>query len=262
MRSMDIDMYLFSATGNTLLVTRRMCQVFERRGCRVRIRRMETWDPATIDLGHTLGLAFPVAAQTTYPLVWEFCQSLREAQGTEAFMVDTMAGFSGGVVGPLRKVMEDRGYAPIGAREIIMPLNLGRAKVDADHDERSRQRGLRKAEAYANDLLDGRTTWGRIPILPDLMRAVGGGAATWRVGRWLGSKMHVDPAKCTRCGLCAEYCPVQNIVMEEYPRHLDHCTQCMRCFGLCPTAAVEFPWVHIARYRAMAYADLRDLDTS
>lgn len=262
MESRDIDIYLFSATGNTLLVARRMSQIFQERGRRLRIRRMETWDPADVDRSHALGLAFPVAAQTTYPLVWEFCERLPDGAGAETFMVDTMAGFSGGVVGPLRDVMERRGYAPIGAREIIMPLSFGRARVDPDHDARSWQRGLRKAEAYANDLLDGKTRWGRIPILPDAMRAVGGGAATWKMGRWLGSRMRSDPAKCTRCGLCAQYCPVQNIIMEGYPRHLDHCTQCMRCFGLCPTSAVEFPWLRIAPYRAITFADLRALETS
>ena len=40
-------------------------------------------------------------------------------------MVDTLGGFSGGIVGPLRRLLTRKGYAPLGAREIRMPMNFG-----------------------------------------------------------------------------------------------------------------------------------------
>lgn len=47
-------------------------------------------------------MGFPVAVLSTYPFVWNFITSLASAFGTEIFMVDTLGGFSGGIVGPVR----------------------------------------------------------------------------------------------------------------------------------------------------------------
>ncbi|MCE5213400.1 MAG: hypothetical protein LLF83_01595 [Methanobacterium sp.] len=51
---------------------------------------------------HIIGLGFPIAELSTYEFVWKFIKSLPLSEGTEIFMVDTLAGFSGGIVGPVR----------------------------------------------------------------------------------------------------------------------------------------------------------------
>jgi ferredoxin len=71
--------------------------------------------------------------------------------------------------------------------------------------------------------------------------------------RWLGTlqrlpyrfaktrrqnRMGVDEARCTRCGACAELCPVKNIKFEDMPHFLGHCAQCLRCYAFCPACAI------------------------
>ena len=67
--------YYFSGTGNTLLVVKKMQEVFEQHGSTVHLYRIETADPNTINVQHTIGLGFPVAEQGTYPFVWDFIRS-------------------------------------------------------------------------------------------------------------------------------------------------------------------------------------------
>jgi len=85
---------------------------------------MEKTDPKMVNLGNALGLAFPIAIFTTYPLVWAFIRPLPGAHSTEAFMVDMLGGLSMGIMGPLKRTLRKKGYTPIGAREIAMPVNF------------------------------------------------------------------------------------------------------------------------------------------
>jgi len=46
--------------------------------------------------------------------------------------------------------------------------------------------------------------------------------------------------QCTECGICAQVCPVQNIVMERNrPIFLHSCEQCFACYHHCPEQAIR-----------------------
>lgn len=50
--------------------------------------------------------------------------------------------------------------------------------------------------------------------------------------------MSVDTSLCTKCGKCAEMCPIGNIKMNNFPEHLGKCAFCMRCYSYCPQTAI------------------------
>lgn len=252
-----IDFYYFSGTGNTLLVARAMAEVFAAHGRHVTLRRIEVTDPAQVDVGRTLGIAFPVAVGTTYPLVWDFVRALPPGRGAAVFMVDTLGGMSGGVVGPMRRALEAKGYRPIGAREIPMPPNIFVKMSDA-WDKRRRDRGIAQARLYAEDLLQGRARWGRIPVLSDWVYAIVGSRWMWKLVALTAHRLVVDKAACTRCGLCAEMCPAHNITLAPYPASAGHCQECMRCLTFCPTHALRPAWFAPGRYRAVEARELRE----
>ena len=120
-----IDFYYFSGTGNTLLVVKKMKDIFTENGVPVNLHKIEKSKPEDVNLNHTLGLGFPIAELSTYNFVWKFIRALPETdQDTEIFMVDTLAGFSGGIVGPVHEIVRKKGYNPIGVEEIVMPPNI------------------------------------------------------------------------------------------------------------------------------------------
>ena len=278
-----VDIYWFSGTGNTLLVAREMSSAFAEAGVDVALSRMETTDPAAVRPDRTIGIACPVACQGTYPLVWSFVEGLPPVDGAGAFLVDTLAGRSGGIVGPMRRIVERKGYTPLGAREIIMPSNLfcrkpkdartrrsaGEVAQDAmmpsdalckpvedERDVRKRQEGLAAARRFAADLMAGTADWAPWSVSQGMLRWTSTCAPT----RWLLHRMirlRADEGACTRCGLCARLCPVGNITVDDAPPvFADKCQACMRCFSFCPTGAIRIGKRDLGRYRAVEAADL------
>lgn len=251
-----VNFYYFSGTGNTLLVVKEMAKVFFERGVKVNLRKIEKSEPQNADLTGTVGLAFPVAAQSTYPFVWDFINNLPDANGTEIFMVDTVARFSGAIIGPLKRVLLKKGYNPIGAKEIIMPCNFFVMISGKEKTGPQVGRGLEKARKFAADLVEGRARWGRVPILSDIFYFFMSRKCVWKCLAKLGKKFTVNEEKCTKCGLCEKLCPVANIKMEEYPMFLGHCQQCMRCISFCPVEAIYVPKWKYGLYRAVKAEEL------
>ena len=224
-----VDFYYFSGTGNTFLVVKKMQEIFEKNGINANIYKIEDSDPQKINLEHTIGLGFPIAELSTYDFVWEFIKSLPQANSTGIFMVDTLAGFSGGIVGPLREIVKKKGYNPIGAKEIIMPPNFFYIE-DKETCDRKVKKGLVKAEKYANDIINGKSKWGRVPILSDSINAFST-CLLKLTGMELNQKLlylNADKEKCNKCGICVRLCPIDNIKMEDdgYPENLMHCQYC------------------------------------
>jgi len=253
-----IDLYWFSGTGNTLLIVQRLAEVFRAEKVPVTLIAIDKANPAAVNPEHMLGLAFPVAAFSTYPLVWRFIEALPDTQGTPVFMVDTMGRFSGFMVGALKQLLQSKGYTPLAACEIVMPGNYLSGVKPREECEAKIVKGLAKAGMYAHEILSGRARWYRNSPLP----------YSWIRRIWQtveksfakeGIKFQVSAESCNRCGLCMELCPVGNIVMADaVPGYLDHCQQCQRCIAFCPTSAISAPGGHSSgRYRAVSAQSLR-----
>ena len=86
MKNKQVQFFYFSGTGNTFLVVNKMREVLEELGAEVELLRLEESSPADVDLAKTIGVGFPVAILSTYPLVWNFIENLPRAQGTEIFI--------------------------------------------------------------------------------------------------------------------------------------------------------------------------------
>ena len=253
-----INFYWFSGAGNTLLVIKKMKGIFEKNGIEVSLHHIEKTNPIEVDLNNTIGLAFPVAFQGTYPFVWEFVKSLPKSNGSPIFAVDTLEMFSGGVIGPLKKILKNKRYQTIGAKEIKMPSNLLPKKINKEKNKKIIQNALKKAEEYTYDLLEGKSKWRRIPILSDLVSLFSRSEKLWKFFRKF-YKLKVDENKCTQCELCSKICPVENIKMDGYPIHGEKCYFCMRCISFCPTEAIYITKIKsFQRYRALKVDELID----
>ena len=256
MKSNVVDFYYFTGTGNTLLVAREMAKTFSGNGIEVNFHRIETSDPNEVDLSHMVGLAFPVACQSTYLLVWEFIRALPECEGTEIFMVDTLLSFSGAIVGPLKKVLKSKGYRTIGAREVCMPGNWFPKSIKQDKNSDKVARGLDKAGAFAQSIVDGNSRWRRVPILSDGFYWICSRPKTWELMAKAGEEFTVERERCNDCGICEKLCPVDNVTVDDFPSFGSSCQQCMRCISFCPSEAIFVPDKEYQLYRAVKLKDI------
>jgi ferredoxin/flavodoxin len=260
-----IDFYYFSGTGNTQLVVEKMRDIFQDKQVTVNLYRIEESKPSDVNLDHTIGLGFPVAELSTYNFVWNFIKSLpnvpasAQSPDTEIFMVDTLAGFSGGIVGHMREIIRNKGYKPIGAQEIIMPPNIFYIQ-DSETNNNKVQKGLGKAEKYAQDIMNGNSTWGRVPILSDIVYYTSIASLKLTETKISQKLLHLktNHEECHQCGICFKICPVNNIKMnnEEYPEHAFNCQYCLRCTSFCPRKAIPCPINYKGKtYRAVKAKD-------
>jgi len=249
----NVDIYCFSGTGNTLLICQRMKKVFDSKGSKTRLLRIENEDPKNIVPENIIGLAFPVAIFSTYPVVVNFIKGMPKADGTKVFMVDTMGGLSLGLVSHVKTMLRRKGYNTIGAKEFVMPDNFI-PSLDKDlKNPGIMEKAFLKAEAYAEKLWHGKTSWHSVPVFPAFTFWLS--QLVFKIPRFRKKSVKMDKDKCVKCGLCAKLCPVKNITMREYPVFLDKCQLCMRCIAFCSAHALYRTKQGEHRYRAVNNAD-------
>ena len=121
--------------------------------------------------------------------------SLPDGDGREVFMFDTMEYFSGGIVGPLKKVLKKKGYNCIGAGEFRMSSSMNTSSKKKKKGYIKNTNALKQAEKFAADLVNRKTKWKRIPVLSDWMRSISVSGKIWE-------SMSRKIAVSDRCILC------------------------------------------------------------
>ncbi|GHV45469.1 hypothetical protein FACS1894204_04680 [Synergistales bacterium] len=260
--SSSVELFVFSGTGNTLLVAREMSGALRNEGKDVRLRDMNAKTGAiltNLDDDTAIGLAFPVACFSTYPSVWRFIESMPLGYGREIFILSTCGGFSGGMQGPLGEILSKKGYRPVSAKFFIMPGNYGNKTIPAEKNAHRLEKALSDARAFASDLLAGKASWGGYPWGARFTHWLAQTRAPWNFFYRMFPIL-ADKAKCTRCSLCVSICPAYAITKDEdgYPIVNGRgCESCQRCVGFCPSGALGNPKKPAAQYRAMNYEEFK-----
>lgn len=248
-----IDLYYFTGTGNTLLAAREIQRTFVERGMHCALRRIEKSDPAKVDPARTLGIGFPIAGFTTYPLVWEFVNKLPQSHGSQAFAFATMGGMAFAAMGPLKRTLSAKGYAPAGATQIAMPSNLWYKKYDQAKTAKRTAMGLAHARRFANALADGKARWRTFPLLWRVLHPLLTSKKMWNSAP---DYVKIDRDRCTKCALCVEMCPADAVELNQEVVLNGKCQWCMRCISYCPERALYYSKDQYQRYRPVKIAEI------
>jgi len=259
LHSRDVELFVFSGTGNSLLAAQAVAGVLKYEKLSVHVRSMDQPCPKNLSIETAIGLIFPVACFSTYPTVWRFIESMPAGEGREVFAIGTMGGAAFGMQGPLRKILSKKGYNPVGAKFLTMPGNYNNKTLNVEKDAARISKANLEAQAFAYDLLDGNARWkGGIPVLSSLVHKFGQSRTPWNLF-YKVFPISVDKEKCTRCKRCVNICPASAITLkEDYPAvERLVCESCQRCAGFCPSGALHVPGKPAEPYRAMSYEDFK-----
>lgn len=242
-----VMLYMFSGSGNTSRVALKVKEVFERKGFECFIEKMECVKDIDVDDYAYIGLLFPVAIQSTFPLVWTFIENMPETTAQNVFMIDTMEQFSGGVVGPVKRILQTKGYNCLAAIEIKMVNSMQVKPIQREKIAMLNKKAFQQVEPFVIELLDGKGRWARIPLLSDLMRRISTGRKIWTK---TSQQLSVREDLCIQCKVCVRHCPVHALTLSQGRIKMDHsvCISCMRCIHQCPKDAFRLKERKVLRF--------------
>jgi ferredoxin len=232
--------YYFSATGNSLAVARDLAGEIGAAEL-VPITRAIAKDEE--NQAEAVGIVYPVYMFGLPLIVADFLRRVRISPGAYVFSVATLGGMPGRAHSLAKEILRKRNIALSAGFSVLMPGNYtpfyGAIPQEKQDEEFKKEKIKVKEIAQAvrerkSGIIEER------PFLPNFLLY----ALLYRGGSRqipLSAKGFWVTDACTRCGLCAQVCPVANIeIRNNLPVWLTHCQHCMACLQWCPAEAIQY----------------------
>ncbi len=113
-------------------------------------------------------------------------------------MLDTMEAFSGGIVGPMKKILKRKVYECIGGREFRMSSSMMTNEKKAWKRNQIDQKAVNDVKYFVEELIVENSSWRRVPVLSDVMRNISKGEKIWMDQ---SRKLRIDDDRCIKCGM-------------------------------------------------------------
>ena len=253
----NINIYVFSGTGNTLIVANKISEIFNLNNYNSTVFKMESVDAKKIELNSTIGIGFTTAFWNTFPFVRQWIDNIPDGNETEVFLFTTMGDSSCGMIAHIAKILEKKNYKIIGAKGFIMPNNFLLVLKDKKNKERI-EKTLVKVEEFINNMINNNGYIRKTNIFSSIAFWFSSFVTTklWntKIAKRI-MKFKIDNQKCIRCGFCANLCPMGNIEIKEIPQFKDKCIFCLRCVSYCPQQALSNK-ILLKTYRAVNLKDM------
>ncbi len=254
---MKVEYYIFSGTGNTLMIAREVGTRLAEKGCEVNYHMISKFNSFRMSGDCVIGLAFPIAFFSSYPIVLEFIASLPEGKGRKIFMTATMGGMAMGAEGKFRQMVMAKGYVPVGAELFVMPGNYNNKVLPVEKNKKLVETALTEARSFADSLIEGTARWGKgVPLIPSIWQWLVTSGKTLRFFYSM-FPIGIDNNKCIKCMRCLENCPVGAIEKNSESIFIcaDRCQSCQRCVAFCPVNAIIVSGKPAEQYRAMGFEE-------
>ena len=253
----EIKIYVFSGTGNTFIVAKKISEILNLNSYNATISKMESVDAKQIDLNSTIGIGFTTAFWNTFPFVRNWINNLPDGNQAKTFLFTTMGDSSCGMIAHIAKILEKKNYKIIGAKGFIMPNNFLLVQGEKSNKKRI-EKNLLKVEEYIKGIIKGNGYIRKTNIFSSIAFYFSSFVTTKLWNTKLAKKImkfKINKEKCVSCGICAKLCPIENIEIKNIPQFKDKCIFCLRCVSYCPQQALSNK-ILLKTYRAVNLKDM------
>ena len=243
-----IMIFYFSGTGNTRWAAK---LVADRLGERLAYipDMVESDCHFILEKGERLGFVLPVHGWRPPRIVRTFIRKLVvEGDLDYSYVLWTAGDSIGKATEILKEDLRERNIELHSAFSLIMPESyVGLPFMDVDPQEKEiakKQKAEKDLHAFIKDIEEKRkgivqTIQGPIPSF--FSGPVGGFFVRHLI---TDRPFHLESEKCVKCGICADVCPVNDIIggLGEEPqwKHDGSCLSCFSCYHHCPHHAIEY----------------------
>lgn len=232
--------YYFSATGNSFAVARDLAQMLDV-GDPVSVPgSLVNKDPYIHARGATaVGFVFPVQRATIPEMLRGFILSLPVDPNCYYFAVSTYSLFGSNEFWDIDELLASKGAALNYAAGIRMMGNVGITQPSQNTMSRRIDSMKRTLDEIATAV-----TYRQESFFPRSNKLLGKAVRVFTNVRRKNIVFNIDK-HCRGCGICAQVCPAQNILIFESnsgvvaPIRSDKCEACLACVHWCPAAAIS-----------------------
>jgi ferredoxin len=241
---METTIFYFSATGNSLSLTRNLAN--ELGNCEVvsiaKAIRNDTIEVKT----PKVGFIFPVFAWGMPRIVEEFIQKLSISKQSYVFAIATCVAIPGNTLKDLKKLLQTKGirlqagFVTRSGRSSLMKLNaLDKVIMQLD----TRKRKIKFFDERLPELASSIRTMAKKSPETSNWTANVFGSFFHKMG--ISAFKNMDAQfivndNCSQCGTCAKVCPRNNIeLLANGPTFRHNCELCHACIQWCPKFAIR-----------------------
>ena len=232
-----IDLYVFSATGNTLKCAEELKKNLIELGAEVEINRVENGNEKVDVTADSIVICYPVHGFNAPMNVINFCKNLPEKE-ISAYVMKTSGeplSINDNSSAPIVKALNKKGYKYKGEYHYVMPYNMIFRHSDEMAAKMYQTARERMPQTAATIMADSEHIKKISLKAKFVRRAVS--IEHWGA-RFNGRFFKVKKDKCVKCMKCVKNCPTKNITYENGKFHFGgNCLLCTRCSFNCPTDA-------------------------
>lgn len=233
---------LFSGTGNSSLVARRLASALGEKVCR--IDAVNYSSPGSVAADEKVIWVFPVHCWGVPEAVRRYISSVEIPGAGQAkhFLVATCGDDCGLTAEMWRKALKRRGWKATAAHSVFMPntyvtlpgfdvdpIQVADAKMHRMAELVGEVAHAVKCSSPIDSIFRGKMPWIKTKLLYPLFM------------RLLTSPKPFGSEHCVKCGKCVKACPLDNVVMSPSgPQWGERCTLCLGCYHVCPGHHINY----------------------
>lgn len=244
---MTHKIYYFSATGNSLQITRQLSKKLT--DCTIKSMATQPPDQPVGGPTESIGFIFPVYYFGIPRIVKRFVENLPIHPETYCFAITNFGATPLDTLGMLDDILQKKNLHLSYADGVAMPDNYI-PRYDAVEPEKAQK--MLEAAASRIDEAAQDITQRKLKPVKRKAKLLGKTVSRLTLYRDISGydKKFAANSNCVGCGLCSQICPVGNIKLEDqHPVWQHNCERCMACIHWCPSEAIQYGKKTVERTR-------------